>query len=351
MNLRFLLYGANGFVGQEIAAQALRLGLQPVVAGRDAARIEALAERMGVEPRVFSLDDARAVDRSLEDVPVVLHCAGPFIYTSKQLVDGCLRSGTHYLDITGEIPIYAAIQQRDAEAKTRGVMLLPGVGFDIVPSDCLAVHLKRRLPSASKLTLAFSNDGPARLPPGTARTMLEMLPNGCQIRSNGNLVTVPRGMKKRLVDFGKGPQTALRLPWGDVFSAYFSTGIPNIEDYIGASKYLQQQLALSDWLRPIFKSRAVRGYFKRLLKSGSTPAERAVTRTTVWGEVEDERGNKAVARLHGPEAGVIWTAQTALAVVQKVLAGETAAGYQTPARVYGPDFVLENPDVTREDVA
>jgi len=350
MNTRFLLYGANGFVGQEIAAQALRLGLQPVAAGRDAAKIEALAARLGIEPQVFSLDDARALDRALEDVPVVLHCAGPFIYTSKQLVDGCMRSGTHYLDITGEIPVYAAIQQQDKEAKDNGVMLLPGVGFDIVPTDCLAAHLKRRLPAASKLTLAFTNDGPASLPPGTTRTMLEMIPNGCQVRLNGKLVTAPRGIKKRLIDFGKGPQTAARLSWGDVFSAYYSTGIPNIEDYIGASKSMQQQLALSDWLRPIFKSSAVRAFFKRQLKSGSTPAERAVTRTTVWGEVKDEQGNKAVARLHGPEAGVIWTAQTALAVVRKVLAGETAAGYQTPARVYGPDFVLEGPDVTREDV-
>jgi len=350
MNTRFLLYGANGFVGQEIAAQALKLGLQPVAAGRDAAKIETLAARLGIEPRAFSLDDAPAVGQALQDVPVVLHCAGPFIYTSKQLVDGCLRTGTHYLDITGEIPVYAAIQQRDEEAKSRGVMLLPGVGFDIVPSDCLAVHLKQRLPAANKLTLAFSTDGPAALPPGTARTMFEMLPNGCQVRLNGNLVTAPRGIKKRLVDFGKGPQSAARLSWGDVFSAYFSTGIPNIEDYIAASKTMQWQLALSDWLRPIFKSAAVRASFKRLLKSGSTPAERAVTRTTVWGEVEDEQGNKAVARLHGPEAGVIWTAQTALAVVQKVLAGETVAGYQTPGRVYGPDFVLEGPDVTREDV-
>jgi short subunit dehydrogenase-like uncharacterized protein len=151
----FLLYGSTGFVGGAIAHLAVQNGLRPIIAGRDAAKIEAQATELGIEHRVFSLDDSTAMDKALKEVTAVLHCAGPYIYTSKPMVDGCLRTGTHYLDITGEIPVYEALAARDTESKSRGAMLLPGVGFDVVPTDCLALHLKQRLPSATRVTLAF----------------------------------------------------------------------------------------------------------------------------------------------------------------------------------------------------
>jgi len=346
----FLLYGSTGFVGGAIAQLAVQNGLQPIIAGRDAAKIEAQATELGIEHRVFSLDDSTAMDKALKEVPVVLSCAGPYIYTSKPMVDGCLRTGTHYLDITGEIPVYEALAALDTESKSRGVMLLPGLGFDVVPTDCLALHLKQRLPSATRLTLAFHNKGPAGLPPGTAKTMIEMIPFGNNVRRNGRLETPPRGGKTRMIDFGRGPVQATLLNWGDVFMAYYSTGIPNIEDYAVVPAETRRLMLLIDYIRPLFKLTVVRNFFRRRLKVGSTAEERARTTTSVWGEVEDDQGRKAVSRLHGPEAGVIWTARAALAAVQKVLAGNASPGFQTPALAYGADFVLECEGVTREDV-
>jgi short subunit dehydrogenase-like uncharacterized protein len=283
-------------------------------------------------------------------VRAVLHCAGPYIYTSKQMADGCLRTGTHYMDLTGEIPVYEALAARDAEAKARGVMLLPAVGFDVVPTDCLAVYLKGRLPSATRLTLAFHADGPAGLPPGTANTLMEMIPYGDKVRRNGRLETPESGGKMRQIDFGGGPQLATRLTWGDVFMAYYSTGIPNIEVYSVLPAETQRQLNMVSYLRPLFRLAAVRRFFRRQVKAGSTAEERARTRMNVWGEVEDDQGRKAAARLHGPEAGMVWTARTALAAVQKVLAGKAVPGFQTPGKAFGPDFVLEGEGVTREDL-
>lgn len=346
----FLLYGSTGFVGGAIAHLAVQNGLRPIIAGRDAAKIEAQATELGIEHRVFSLDDSTAMDKVLKEVTVVLHCAGPYIYTSKPMVDGCLRTGTHYLDITGEIPVYEALAALDTESKSRGAMLLPGVGFDVVPTDCLALHLKQRLPSATRITLAFHSEGPARLPPGTANTMIEMIPFGNKVRRNGRLETPPRGAKTRIIDFGRGPVQATMLTWGDIFMAYYSTGIPNIEDYAVLPAEMRRQMPLIDYMRPLFKLTVVRNFFKRRLKAGSTADERARTRTSVWGEVEDAQGRKAVSRLHGPEAGVIWTARAALAAVQKVLAGNASPGFQTPALAYGADFVLECEGVTREDL-
>jgi len=346
----FLLYGSTGFVGGAIAHLAIQHGLQPIIAGRDAAKIEAQATELGIEHRVFSLDDSTAMDKVLREVTVVLHCAGPFIYTSKPMVDGCLRTGTHYLDITGEIPVYEALAARDSESKSGGAMLLPAVGFDVVPTDCLALHLKHRLPSATSVTLAFHSEGPAGIPPGTANTMIEMIPFGNKVRRNGRLETPPRGVKTRMIDFGRGPVQATMLTWGDIFMAYYSTGIPNIEDYAVLPPEIRRQMALIDYMRPLFKLTVVRNLFKRRLKTGSTADERARTRTTVWGEVEDAQGRKVVSRLYGPEAAVIWTARAALAAVQKVLAGNAPPGFQTPALAFGADFVLECEGVTREDL-
>ena len=223
---------------------------------------EKLATELGVEYRVFDLRNPQKIGQELKDVTVVLHCAGPFVNTSKPVVEACLRTGTHYLDLTGEIPVYEDLAALDAEAKARGIMLLPGAGFDVVPTDCLAVHLKQRLPSAMRLTLAFQVEGPAGLPPGTQRTVIELIPYGNRVRRNGQLEVPEQVTKTRLIDFGQGPVQAARLTWGDVFMAYYSTGIPNIEVYTVLSRALRQQMATLNSLRPLVKL----AVFRNLLK-------------------------------------------------------------------------------------
>ncbi len=350
MGTSFVIYGATGFVGEAAARHAVAMGLRPVLCGRNASKLSAMAAELDVEARAFSLDDPRAIDAALADAALVLHCAGPFLHTSRQMVDACLRTGTHYLDISGELPVYESIAARDAEARARGVMLLPGAGFDVVPTDCLAAHLKRRLPTATHLTIAFQSDGPGGLPPGTQRTAIELLPYGTRVRRNGRLEKQDGPMKTRVVDFGKGPVTVTQLQWGDVFTAFHSTGIPNIEDYTVLPRRVRKQLALMQRIRPLTRLSFVRKLLQRSVRPGPTAQQRALTVTHVWGEVTDAVGGRAVGRLHGPEAGVEWTVRCALAIVQRVLAGQSMAGYQTPAMVYGPDFVMEMEGVSREDL-
>ena len=188
----WLIYGANGYTGGILAREAACRGLRPILAGRNGPAVSVLAAELGLDHRVFNLDDPAALARGIEDPAVVLHCAGPFSRTAKPMADACLHAGVHYLDITGEIPVYEALAARDSDAKARGVMLLPGVGFDVVPTDCLAAYLKRRLPSATRLSLAFHSIGPAQLPPGTANTFVEMVPYGTKVRRNGRLESAPR---------------------------------------------------------------------------------------------------------------------------------------------------------------
>ena len=350
MSSRFLVYGANGYVGEAAARLAVAQGLAPVLAGRDRARLEPLAKELGADLRVCALDDAAALDRALADVPVVLHCAGPYVHTARPMIDACLRKGVHYLDLTGEIPVFEAVAARDAEAKKRRTMLLPAVGFDVVPTDCLAVHLRRRLPSATQLVLAFQSLGPAGLPPGTQRTAIELMSFGDRVRRGGELVVPERAEKLRRIDFGAGPVDAVRFTWGDVFTAYFSTGIPDIEVYVALPPAMRSQLALMRTLRPLLSLGPVRALMKRGVQPGPSEAARAKTVTHVWGEASDAKGRRAAARLHGPEAGLVWTTRAALAAVKRVLAGDVKPGYQTPGTAFGPDFVLEGEGVTREDV-
>src|SRR5581483_8285688 len=154
----------------------------------------------------------------LDGTKLVLHCAGPFSRTSAPMVDACLRRGVHYLDITGEVDVFEACAARSDEARARNVMIMPGVGFDVVPTDCLAAHLKRSLPTATTLTLGFQSL--AKLSRGTATTMVEHVADGGLVRKDGVLTNVPAAHKTRTIDFGRGPAKAICIPWGDVSTAW-----------------------------------------------------------------------------------------------------------------------------------
>ncbi len=352
MTSSFLIYGANGYTGELTARFAVERGLHPVLAGRNAAELEALANRLDLEHRIFGLDEPEVMDLALSSVDAVLHCAGPFLHTHKQMAAACLRSATHYLDITGEIAVYSALSGMDVEAKNRGVMLLPGIGFDVVPTDCLAAHLKRRLPTASQLALAFRSFGPARITRGTGKTFVEGLGHPGYVRKDGVMTPVPHLSKSRVIDFGDGPIEVPRMTWGDVFTAYHSTGIPNIEDYFEAPSMARLLLKTSRHLRPLISWDPVQRVLKRNIAAwppGPTDEERGKTHTVVWGEVEDEQGNTATSRLRGPE-GYTFTVLASLAAIQRVILGDAPTGYQTPSSAYGADFVLEIDGVAREDV-
>lgn len=329
---------------------AVERGISPIVAGRDPARVGAVADDLGTAHCVFELDGSETMEEAVASVDVVLHCAGPFIHTAEAMVETCLRLGTHYVDITGEIPVYQWLADRDEQAKSAGVMLLPGAGFDVAATDCLALYLKHQLPSAARLTLAFHRQGPADPPPGTVKTAIEMLPYAEKIRRDGKLVSPEGSPRTRKIDFGRGPVEAVRIPWGDVFNAYYSTGIPNIVDYTVLPGAMGRGMGLLDALRPFLKPKPIRALLIAMVGAGSTSEDRAQSRTSVWGRVEDDQGRSAQARLHGPEAGVVWTGHAALGAVERVLAGDAPPGYQTPAMAYGADFTLEVEGVMREDV-
>lgn len=348
--LPILVYGAYGYTGDLVLRRARELGVPVIAAGRDHERTQVAARRHGFDYRVAALEDTVALDAMLEGVRVVLHCAGPFAHTARPMVEACLRRRVHYLDVTGELEVFEAIAGRDAHAREAGVVLLPGTGFDVVPTDCLAAHLAARLPSATRLALAFRTTG--GLSRGTATTMAENAGKGGAVRRGGRIVPVPAAWRARAIDFGDGrPRLAVTIPWGDVSTAWHSTGIPDVEVYTAMAPAQRRALVASRYVGWLLSRGFVRDRMLRRIRAGAAgpdDARRASGRSWVWGEVTDAAGRTATSRLQCPE-GYTLTAMTALECARRVLAGEVAPGFQTPSRAFGADFILTFDGVTRTD--
>lgn len=337
--MAFLLYGANGYTGRIIAELARERGLLPILAGRAADKVRPLAERLGLPWRAFGVERP-----DLRDVKLVLLCAGPFSATSRPMVDACLRAGAHYLDITGEFQVFEAVLERDAEARERGVVLLPGVGFDVVPSDCLAALLKERLPSATRLELAFAALG--RASPGTLKTTLESLPRGGVVRRGGKLVPVPAAYEVREIPFADKTRSAMSVPWGDVATAFRSTGIPDITVFMAANPAVIRAARLGSVAAPLLGFPPLQRFLKSRIERtvrGPDAAERAAGASQLWGRASD--ADRSVEMTLSAPEGYALTADAAVECVERVLGGTPKPGAWTPSLAFGSGFAGSLPGV------
>jgi len=347
----FLIYGSYGYTGSLIADLAGKRGLQPILSGRNVNRLKTQAQKLGFDYYPISVDDLGTLEVALRDVSLVLNCAGPFTRTYRTVVEACLNTGRHYLDITGEIKVFEGLAALDEKARETGVMLLPGVGLDVVPSDCLVAHLRQRLPTASRLTLVIYGMG-GGFSRGTALTGIEGISGQGVVRKDGKLVQVPLFAKTRQVDLGRGPRMVVNIPWGDVSTAYYSTGIPDIENYMLLSRSTLRMLRLTRPLIGLGKTRLVQWLLRQaVMKMPPGPSDeiRRTARSGFWGEAMDDHGHQVISRLETP-SGYALTTETALASVERVLAGDFKPGFQTPSLAFGADFILEFDGVVRQDI-
>lgn len=346
MAKHLLLYGANGYTGKLIIELAASYGLAPILAGRNATAIRELSEQNHLPYRVADLYSDGAIDELLKDIQVVIHAAGPFSMTAEPMIKGCIRNKVHYLDITGEIPVFELAKKFHTAAIGAGVMVMPGTGFDVVPTDCMALWLKEQLPDATHLELGFTNLG-GGLSHGTATTMAQSLGEKGAIRKNGKIVPSPIGALHRLVDFGSGPWIIISIPWGDIATAYHTTGIPNIITYTGITNSMFRVLKFQRLFNWILRTRWVRRKAQEYIKrkpAGPSAEARKNGKSLVWGEVRNAAGAVKAGRLNGPD-GYTLTAHSSLIIARKVLEGNYTAGYQTPAGCYGSNLVQEIPGV------
>jgi short subunit dehydrogenase-like uncharacterized protein len=344
-----LIYGASGYSGRMIAERARLLGVDAILAGRSADRVQPLGAALGLPWRAFGLGDPARLDAALADVGVVLHAAGPFASTARPMIDACLRTRTHYLDIAGELTVFQEARRLDGLARMRGVMLMPGAAYAIVASDCLAAHVARRAPGAKYLRLAQSK--PEMASRGSVRTMFDLVRGGVSIRRAGELVSVPVGRLERDFDFGEGSRKATAVSWADVITAHHTTGIANIEVYAEAGRLYRTVYQANAWLAAQFGpvDGRVLAPFVAAWPEGPSEEQRASKRQVILAEAEDPWRRCTRARLTTLD-GYSFTPLAALALVERVLRGECEAGFQTPAGLYGPDFILGFEGTCREDL-
>ncbi len=340
-----LVYGATGYSGGLVARALCEHGTRPILGGRDPGRTEAVATALGLAHRVARMEDPATVAAALDGVAVVVNAAGPFSHTAETVVRACLDRGVHYLDLCGEVPVHQRLASLHAAARMRGIMIMPGVGFDVVPTDALAAHVARRLRGGRTLAVAVSR--PAFLSPGSAKTLLAHVDFGVA-RRDGVVTALALGTVQRSFDFGAGPRACVNVSLADVVTAFHTTGIPNVTTFAEATPLLRL-LPLGALVAPLLRTPLGTTVGDAMADAVWRNAPRANGSMGIVVEVEDGRGGRARARLTTPEA-YAFTGIAAAAIAARAQAGEYEPGFQTPARLFGPDFVLSLPGVAREDL-
>lgn len=345
-----LIYGAYGYSGRLIAEAAVARGMRPVLAGRDATRTAALAHELGLPFRSFALEQPSQVDQGLQGIAVVLHCAGPFSATAAPMLDGCLRARAHYLDICGEYQVIEAVAARDAALREAGIMAMCGVGMDVVPTDCLAAHMRRRMPDAVRLDIYIR--ALEQLSPGTATTMIEGMGLPNVVRAGGQLVERTAGADRRKVPFPDRTVSMVSVPWGDIATAWRTTGIADIAVHMSLLPGAPIMVALSRYGRSLQQSALVQRALKALVRrfvTGPGAGQREAAHCEFIAEARDAQGKLCRSYLATRE-GYALTVDSACAIAARVLAGQARPGFQTPGGLFGADFVLELPGSERRDL-
>ncbi len=343
-----MIYGAYGYTGALIAEEAVRRGHRPLLAGRDEKRLRALAERLGLPHRAVGLEDDSALERAVGEVAAVVHAAGPFVHTQGPMLGACLARKVHYLDITGEITVFRNTFRHGEKAREAGIALLSGVGFDVVPTDCLAAYVAHALPGATSLELAFAALGGSSA--GTLKTVVEGLSSGGWVRRGGKLVPHTSGTGEKNIAFSHRDLLALPIPWGDLETAWHSTGIGNITVYMAMPRKTVQIIRaagpaasrIMGW-KPL--RRAAQAVIARTI-AGPDETAREEGRSHVYARAEGPGGFRE-AWLETAE-GYRLTATAAVLAVERVMKGEIL-GALTPSLAFGADFVLEVPGSQRWD--
>ena len=336
---KIFIYGAYGYTGRLIVEVAVERGLTPVLGGRNQKKLAILAKEYSLDYKAFDVANKDEWDKLLPEIDLVLNCAGPFALTVEYVLPVCLRHKCHYLDITGEIEVYSYIASLSKEAVYAGVVLMPGVGFDIVPTDCLSAKLKERLPDGTHLELAFQgNSGISR---GTALSMARRYHDGGMIRENGKLVKVPIAYEVRDIDFGGKKRLCITIPWGDVYTAYFTTGIGNIKVFTGVTQKTLNSLLSFKKLKWAARTAIVQWMMKAIIKKrvkGPSLEKRSTYTTYLWGKITNSEGKSVIMEMQTMESYQL-TAYTAIEATVQVLDGVAEPGYRTPAGVFGSNFI------------
>jgi short subunit dehydrogenase-like uncharacterized protein len=316
---KLMIYGAAGYTGKMAATNAQKAGVQVVIAGReqDKAKFIALASELGVEYRLFAVDDLPASKAALSDIGILLNCAGPFMLTAEPLMKACIEAGVHYLDIAAELDSYQLAETLD-QAATAAVAML----------GSLAAHAAKRVSKPHSVSIAMHVAG--GFSRGSAISASENVNTGLLHRVDGKLISrSPQDVRD--FDFGNGPASSFPVTLPDLITIWRATDIPNIETFV----------YLTDGAFPEGDLAA--------MPDGPTVDERDANRYQAAVEVSGEDGT-VVRSILETVNGYTFTTIAAAEAARRVLSGEVRPGFQTPAGLFGDGFAETIADTTIVDL-
>jgi short subunit dehydrogenase-like uncharacterized protein len=321
----WMLYGAAGYTGALIAQHARERGHRPLLAGRTAASVTTLAEKLDLPHRAVTLDDPAALNAALADVDLVLNAAGPFLHTAGPLAEACLNAGAHYLDIANELRVFRTLYDLHQRAQRADVTIIPGAGFGVVATNCLARYVSDAVGTTQRLEVA-ARAATAQRGRGIAASIRESLPYGGWTRQAGHLHPTPLGSGTSTITLPDGPCGVMPFPTGDLEAAFQATGAPDIIAY-----------------SPIPDMPAA----PRPRASDPEPAGPRAYRSFGWARATGPDGATAQAWLQTGES-YAFTAAVSIRAVEETLT-RSPRGAFSPAAAFGADFALTIPGTTRID--
>lgn len=351
MAIRWMIYGATGFTGQLVAEEAIKRGHEPILAGRNREALAPIAKRLGLKYMVFDLSDVKTVAEAIGDLDVVYHAAGPFVKTSEPMVKACLATGTHYLDITGEYKVMEAVYGLHEAALANKIALIPGCGFDIVPSDCLAAYVAQKISAPHTIEIGV-HPLAGSISSGTLKSVMEMAPEGGRVRRNGDLVPIAIGAGGRRIRFSYGDAYGIPMPFADISAAFRSTRAPNITVYLRVPPGLATAARITGPLTQLaLRSPAVKNTAFNFLERyfpGPTTEERENERCYLWARAINREGTATADAWLETREAYSYTAEIGVRAVERVVEWHPV-GALTPAQAFGADFALDVPGTVRLD--
>lgn len=345
---QIIVYGAYGYTGELIVEELQSKNLSVLLSGRSESKLSELSKKTGFPYKTVNLNDRDALLNLAQVGIVMIHAAGPFKQTAGAMVEACISAKTHYLDINGDISVFEMIKSYGEQAEKAGIMLLPGTGFDVVPTDCVAMHLKNQMPDAASIKIAFATLG-GGISHGTASTVVTRLGEPAQRRENGKLMPIPLGKNGLWVNFGNKTLFCMSIPWGDISTAFSSTGIPNIESFMAVKPGVYKLLKIQGLVNWLLRSNMVRRLIQKNIDAkpkGPNAEQRNKGGALVWAQVENPKGETMTASILTPESYNL-TAKATVLIAEKILYNQFKSGYQTPAKAYGENLIFELDGVTK----
>ncbi|MGB1139961.1 MAG: saccharopine dehydrogenase family protein [Halioglobus sp.] len=346
-----LLYGAYGFTGSGIARLAEEYNIRPVLSGRNGDKLKVLADEVGFDFIELSLDENHdKLVEVLRHFELVMHIAGPYTYTAEPMLNAVVAAGTHYVDLTGENHVIQAQLDRHEEFVAANIMVMPAVGYDVVPTDALNLYVARQVQDPTNLemimNMSYSTAEGAPASRGTLKSGLEMLSRPLLMRQDGQMIEVeqPKTITREI----NGEQrTLVQIPWADMMTSWVSTGVPTIEIYQA------QDGEIPGWILGLARTELGKDLLGWLIDTflppGPPPEAQATRQTQLIATATNAQGESASAEMITPEPYLL-TFHSALIIARHILDGRWDPGFQTPAKVYGPDLALEIPGVSRRDL-